>query len=88
MVRVMHNEKPKIDYPCTWQFKVIGRNKAAVRTAVSNTLSTRAHTLVFSNTSRAGKFHSFSIDIRVESEEDRNLLLVSLAEAEEIVTVL
>jgi len=64
-------QKPKIDYPCSWLYKVIGEEQEAIREAVYHTCAGKEITCTFSHTSSGGKYHSFNVELEVENEETR-----------------
>jgi putative lipoic acid-binding regulatory protein len=80
--------KPKIDYPCPWLFKVIGGDREALAATIAEVLGERQHLLTFSNASSSGKYHSFNLEVVVESEKHRDELYRTLAACEVIKTVL
>jgi uncharacterized protein len=80
--------KPKIDYPCPWLFKVIGVNREAMVAAIAEVLGERQHLLSYSNTSSSGKYHSFNLEVVVESENHRDKLYHTLAACTVVKTVL
>ena len=67
-------EKPEINYPTEWGFKVIGKDKDKVEQAIKEVMGEKAHSCTFSNSSKKGNFHSFSATCQVESEEERDAL--------------
>ena len=70
----------KIEYPCTWAFRVIGVEEKAMTSAVKDCVGHREFTLERANTSRTGKFLSLNLETVVESETDRNRLFQLLRE--------
>ncbi len=64
-------QKPEIDYPCTWQYKVIGEDKEAIREAVFDICSKKEITFSYSHASSSGKYLSFNAELTVDNEEDR-----------------
>ena len=80
--------KPKIDYPCPWLFKVIGGERQALAAAITEVLGERPHLLTYSNASSSGKYHSFNLEVVVESEAHRDQLYRTLAACTVIRTVL
>jgi len=80
--------KPKIDYPCPWLFKVIGGDRHALAAAIAEVLGERQHLLIYSRASSSGKYHSFNLEVVVESEDHRNELYRTLAACTVIKTVL
>ncbi len=84
----MTQKKPKIDYPCKWEYKIIGLSEVAVKDAVVTTLTQRDYKLNFSHKSRTGKYHSYSLETQVSSEEDRNIIFNGLSKSKNIQTVI
>lgn len=72
-------EKPKIDYPCPWLFKVIGVDREAVAAAIAGVVGDAGHLLHYAHTSSGGKYHSFNLELIVESEAHRDRLYRELA---------
>ena len=64
-------QKPKIDYPCHWQYTVIGEDKEAIEEAVYLCCGGKEITFTYSHTSSGGKYHSFKVELNVKNEEDR-----------------
>ena len=63
--------KPRITYPCPWVYKVIGRDRHLIESAVAEILSGRAYRTEPSKSSRGGAYHCLNVETRVESEADR-----------------
>lgn len=72
-------DKPKIDYPCLWLFKVIGGDRAAVVAAIAEVVGATEHLVVHAHSSSGGKYHSFDLELVVESEAHRDRLYRELA---------
>ncbi len=65
------NKKAKIEYPCEWRYKVIGKEKKNIENAVKSILGEKAHSLAFSKCSRNGSYYSYELKTLVHSEEER-----------------
>lgn len=65
-------DKPKIEYPCAWPFKIIGQDDKLLRKAAISTLHGRSHTIDNSNTSSGGKYTSLKLVVNVKDETDRD----------------
>lgn len=72
-------KKPKIDYPCLWLYKVIGEDRAAVAAAIAEVVGAAEHLVVCANSSSGGKYHSFNLELVVESEAHRDRLYCELS---------
>lgn len=71
--------RPEINYPCPWLFKVIGVDRPAVAAAVAEVVGGAEHLLTYSHSSSGGKYHSFNLELVVESEAHRDRLYRELA---------
>lgn len=80
--------KIELDYPCLWLYKVIGREKQALFSAVSEIFGEADYTMQPSKQSRTGKFVCYDVEIKVFSEESRNYFFHTLREHPAIVMVL
>ncbi len=92
------NQKPTIEYPCPWAFKVIGREEAAVCRAIDQCLADcladgadgagggaeRGARITVGRTSSGGKYVSVNLELRVDSEQERNALFQALANRPEV----
>jgi putative lipoic acid-binding regulatory protein len=65
-------EKPKIEYPTNWGFKLIGRDKDALLACIKEAMGEKEHLCSLGNASRTGKFHSYNASCNVATEEERN----------------
>jgi putative lipoic acid-binding regulatory protein len=72
--------KPEIAYPCRWVYKVVGKDYELVRLAVLEVIQVRTCEISYSRSSSAGKYQSLSVEVEVESEEQRNSFYVALKE--------
>ena len=64
-------QKLKLEYPCSWVYKIIGLDQEEIRIAITEVLQERECMVSHSNTSSKGKYHCFNVEITVHSEEDR-----------------
>lgn len=82
------SDQPRIDYPCPWSFRLVGRNEAEIRAAVAGVLGERPYELVPSKTSAKGTYRSMQLRLEVVSEQDRNTLFRAFAEHPHLAYVL
>jgi putative lipoic acid-binding regulatory protein len=68
------DKKLEIEYPCHWDYKVIGFNEKSVSAAVLSILEFKKYALEVSNKSTGGKYVSFTLSVVVESDQDRTQL--------------
>jgi putative lipoic acid-binding regulatory protein len=54
-------DQPRIEYPCFWEYKIIGTDEIMIKDAAANILADRTYDIIFSKTSRSGKYQSFSV---------------------------
>jgi putative lipoic acid-binding regulatory protein len=88
-------DKPAIDYPCRWTYKVVGTDEEDLRRAVKVMLGVcldrggdRTFELGISRTSSAGTYTSLNLTLEVASEEERNALYAGLKDCPEVRMVL
>ena len=72
------SEKLELQYPCSWCYKVIGSEKAALESAIKEVILEREHSLQESNKSATGKYISLNLELLVHNEEDRNFIYEAL----------
>jgi len=70
-----HPQKPAIEYPCDWAYKVIATNGDLSAEQISETLQEKKHTVALSNRSSQGKYVSFNIETKVKDEAERTEIL-------------
>jgi len=64
-------KKLELVYPCAWVYKIIGRNEAGLRAAVTQVLGARECLVVPSRTSSGGKYLCLDVELVVASAEER-----------------
>jgi len=77
MTENFRNEE-KIEYPCKWLYKVIGRERVALEKALEEVVPGSSSSMKGSNISNKGNYLSFNIEIYVKSEEERNRIYEKL----------
>lgn len=82
------SDKPQIDYPCPWEYRIIGQDVAKLRQAVASVLGTRAYSIRPSHESSSGKYVSLSVEIVVPDEAYRLSTFESLRSHADIRMVL
>ncbi len=74
----------ELDYPCSWQYKVVIRHEQTIEDIIKNILKQRAHNIKPSKKSSGGKFKSYTLEILVHNEDDRKELYQLLMNHEHI----
>jgi putative lipoic acid-binding regulatory protein len=64
-------QKAKINYPCVWQYKVIGMERQAIQAVISKHLGDAPYSLSQSRTSSKGKYISMTLEVTVYSDYHR-----------------
>lgn len=80
--------KPRIDYPCPWVYKVIGRDPEDMSRAVDEILGPCSHTTTPSRRSKGGAYHCLDVALTVDSESVRTGLYDRLRQHPDILMVL
>ena len=71
------NEKPKIAYPTLWEYKLIFEKGANAQQICAEILGQRDFECAFSHASKNDRYHSYTLKLFVDSEEDRLGLFAS-----------
>jgi len=66
-----HPEKPEIEYPCNWIYKVIGEDTQLLKELIVTACAPANVKITHSHSSSGGKYHSLNAALIVESEEMR-----------------
>jgi hypothetical protein len=64
-------ERPEIEYPCTWIYKVIGEDCSLLKDIIVSACSPLPVKISHSHTSSKGKYHSLNAELEVPTEEVR-----------------
>lgn len=64
-------ERPEIEYPCTWVYKVIGEDCSLLKDVIVTACSPLPVKISHSNKSSKGKYHSLNAELEVPTEEFR-----------------
>ena len=81
-------EKPAIEYPCKWSFRVIGSDEPLTRKAIETTMGDSVYSLMVSNASKTGKYVSLNLETVVRDKGHRNQIYDGLKAAQPIKMVL
>lgn len=64
-------ERPEIDYPCIWVYKVIGEDCSLLKDLIVSACAPIPVAISHSHSSSKGKYHSLNAELEVPSEEVR-----------------
>ena len=64
-------QKPEIEYPCSWVYKVIGTDEHSLRSAIETVLGSDNLLITNSHASSGGKYISLNAEVIVQDEETR-----------------
>ncbi len=90
------NQKPVVEYPCLWGYKIIGVEEDSMRGAVNECMETclnrnsgdREFELGMSRSSKGGQYISLSLNLTVQDEAERDAIFQTLTNRPEIVMVI
>ncbi len=80
--------KPKIEYPCEWGYKLIGRDRMALEACIFDIMGERDYHLKRGNSSSRGRFHALNMKCMVESQEDRDRIFKAFSEHPDVQMVI
>jgi putative lipoic acid-binding regulatory protein len=81
-------EKPEIEYPCEWGYKLIGTDKTKLKACIFDIVGKREYTTKEGNSSSKGKFHTLNMRCKVESQKDRDTIFKAFSEHEDVKMVM
>ncbi len=64
-------DKLRIDYPCPWDYRLIGEDEARMRAAVAEVVGAAPHVLTLANRSRTMRYCSLQLTLQVHDEAER-----------------
>jgi len=81
-------EEEKLQYPCNWQYKAIGRQQDLLHEAIRGVFQGVACEITYSHSSKTGKYHSYTIEMMVADELERNRYFQELKKSSHIIMVI
>lgn len=64
-------DKPHIDYPCAWEYRLIGEDEERMRAAVAEILGEARYMLTLANRSQRARYCSLQLSLEVLDETQR-----------------
>ena len=78
MACILGAEKPKIDYPLFWEYKIILDSSTQKREQIDEILKGENYKIDFLRFSNGGKYMSFNASVFVNSDTHRNQIFERL----------
>ena len=88
MILDNNSERPELQYPCEWTYKVIGKNVDKLITAIENSSLDLAYEVTPSNVSKNENYFSLNFKVTVPSEAARDLIYQKLNDHSDVIMVL
>jgi putative lipoic acid-binding regulatory protein len=88
MILDENSPKPHIDYPCKWEYKIIGNNIDKILNAVENASMGLTYDVTPSNISKNDRYFSLNFTIEVANQVVRDLVYEKLNKDPNIILVL
>jgi uncharacterized protein len=63
-------EKPKIDFPCEWSYKIFGTDKNKLENAISEVLKQNPYQIVKATKSSKGNYISLTIKLIIKNQSE------------------
>lgn len=77
-----NSNKPNIEYPCNWHYKVIGTDASEMIKAIELAVDGMDYKISFSNVSSKGNYFSLDLKVYVTSEVIRDIIFAKLKDNE------
>ena len=81
-------DKPKIEYPCEWGFKLIGTDKEKLKACIDDIMAHREYKCKDGNVSKNGKFVTVNTSCEVCSQEERDELFKAFSDHDDVKMVI
>ncbi len=88
MILDSNSKKPNIDYPCNWQYKVIGTDVDQMIKTIEEIVEGMEFYISSSKISSQGKYSSLNLKVFVTSETIRDIIFAKLEASEFVKMVL
>lgn len=82
------NQRPDIEYPCEWGYKIIGVSKELLEACVFEVMGKRDYTIAKGKSSSNGKFYALTATCEVASQEDRNIIFKAFQDHKDVKMVI
>ena len=73
-------QKPQIDYPAKWRYKLIGRDKKQLKACIKEIMGDKKHKVIPGNSSKTGKFHTLNTECKVADQNERDQIFKAFQE--------
>jgi uncharacterized protein len=81
-------EKLELEYPCKWEYKLIGKEEEGIKKMALVIAEGRAFSLNISNKSSSGKFVSVTLEVLVYNDDERVYIYEELRKSKHILYIL
>jgi putative lipoic acid-binding regulatory protein len=88
MILDSNSKKPNIEYPCNWDYKVIGTDVDEMIKMIEQSVAGMDYKISSSNVSSKGKYFSLNLTVFVSSEVIRDIIFEKLKASEFVKMVL
>lgn len=84
----LNKEKLKLNYPCSWKYKLVVLETTKIDYVIKEVISEREYSVKESNVSKKGKFKSYTLELLVHNDDDRTSIYELLGKHLDIKMVL
>uniref|UniRef100_UPI0040478B73 HP0495 family protein n=1 Tax=Aliarcobacter sp. TaxID=2321116 RepID=UPI0040478B73 len=84
----LSKEKLVLNYPCSWEYKLVVLEHIDIKITVKEIVSNREHKVKESKVSSKGKFKSYTLELLVHNDDDRTEIYKMLEDHSNIKMVL
>ena len=88
MILDSNSEKPKIEYPCNWNYKIIGTDVDEMIKTIESATTGMEYEINSSNVSSKGNYFSLNLKVFVTSQVIRDLIFEKIETSEFVKMVL
>jgi putative lipoic acid-binding regulatory protein len=74
MKQIPDDAHPEISYPTMWKYTVIGSGREKLEAAIAEVVEERSHKVSLSNVSSKGRYCSLTLELIVQSDDERKMI--------------
>lgn len=79
MILDENSKRPEIEYPCNWDYKIIGTDVSEMVKVIEETVGDLTYEITPSNISKKGNYFSLNLTVFVPSEIVRDIIFQKLS---------
>jgi putative lipoic acid-binding regulatory protein len=81
VVTMADGQRPEIEFPCRWNYRIIGTSEDAIRALIAELVGEAEHEVAYGQASSGGTYVSLLLTVQVEDDAHRLAVYAGLTGA-------